>query len=200
MSQLLGSSRPTYKSTGTAHSHWLRYQAIPHSPTYPRYQEGEQDIEDGFSFLKSFHTFILWIIDESDACEVTILYSMTVRPSTQAKWRIAVGHQQECVGLHPQTPAGDTNVKVKEASRVSTGHQDGTPGYDISKKTGKDEKKQDEVVRDRKQPLDQGIPSVEFGFRVGVIDFQVDRLLLVGGRVSVREQACIGADPGLESN
>ncbi len=47
-------------------------------------------------------------------------------------------------------------------------------------------------MRDREQPLDQGIPPVEVSFYVGVINFQVDRLLVDGGRVSVREQARIG--------
>lgn len=54
-------------------------------------------------------------------------------------------------------------------------------------------------MRDREQPLDQGIPPIEVSFYVGVINFQVDRLLVDGGRVSVREQACIGNDSGLEA-
>ena len=54
-------------------------------------------------------------------------------------------------------------------------------------------------MRDSEQPFDQGIPPIEVSFYVGVINFQVDRLLVDGGRVSVREQARIGTDSGLEA-
>ena len=54
-------------------------------------------------------------------------------------------------------------------------------------------------MREHEQPLDEGEPPVEVSFCVGVINFQVDRLLVDGGRVPVREQARIGADSGLEA-
>jgi hypothetical protein len=125
--------------------------------------------------------------------------SITNLFGSQAEWWIAVGHQQECVGLHPQPPATDPDVEVKEAPRVSTGRQNSEPGYDQCEEAGNAEEKQDEIMRDHEQPLDQWIPPVEVSFYIGVINFQVDRLLVEGGRVSVREQACIGTDSGLEA-
>jgi len=75
---------------------------------------------------------------------------------TQAKWWIAVGHQQEGVGSHPQSPATDPDHEVKESLRVLTGHQNGEPGHDHGEECGNAEKKQDNIMRDREQPLDQG--------------------------------------------
>ena len=83
----------------------------------------------------------------------------TILGRSQAEWRIAVGHQQECVGSYPQPPATDPDDEVKEAPRVSTGHQNGEPGQDHCKEAGNAEKEQDEVMRDREQPLDQGITT-----------------------------------------
>jgi len=54
-------------------------------------------------------------------------------------------------------------------------------------------------MQDHEQPLDEGEPPVEVSFYVGVINFQVDRLLIDSGRVSVREQARKGTDSGLEA-
>ena len=118
---------------------------------------------------------------------------------TQAKWWIAVGHQQECVGSHPQPPATDPDHEVKESPGVLTGRQNGEPGQDHCEEGGNSEKKQDNVMRDREQPLDQGKPPIEVSFHVGVVDLQVDRLLFDGGRVSVCEQGRIGADSGPEA-
>ena len=101
--------------------------------------------------------------------------------------------------MHPQPPAGDPDVEVKEAPRVSTGRHYGEPGHEQDKATGNAEKKQDEIMRDREQPLDQGIPPIEVSFYIGVINFQVDRLLVDGGRVSVREQTRISTDSSLEA-
>ena len=51
----------------------------------------------------------------------------------------------------------------------------------------------------REQPLDQGHPSIEISFHVRVVDLQVDRLLLDGGRVLVSEQSHVGTDSGPEA-
>lgn len=61
------------------------------------------------------------------------------------------------------------------------------------------EKDQDEVVRDREQPLENRHPAIEIVFHVRIIDSQVHGLLFNGGGVLVREQSCVGADPGLET-
>ena len=73
----------------------------------------------------------------------------------QAEWWIAIGHQQKCVGSHPQIPATDPDDEVEDAPRVSTGRQNGEPGRDHCKEGGNIEKKQDEDMRDHQQPLDQ---------------------------------------------
>jgi hypothetical protein len=40
---------------------------------------------------------------------------------TQAEWWILIGHQQCCVGCHPQPPASHPDVEVEEGLRVSAG-------------------------------------------------------------------------------
>ena len=75
---------------------------------------------------------------------------------TQAEWRITIGHQQEYVGSHSQPPATDPDYEVEEGPRVLTSHQNGEPGQDHGEESGHPEKKQDDVVRDNEQPLDEG--------------------------------------------
>jgi hypothetical protein len=53
-------------------------------------------------------------------------------------------------------------------------------------------------VRDREGPLHQGQPAVQVAFGVGIVDVEVDTLLLDGRGVVVGEQRDVRADAGAE--
>jgi len=54
-------------------------------------------------------------------------------------------------------------------------------------------------VRDREQPLDQRQPTVQVPLGVGVVDLQVNTLLLDRRGVPIREQRDIGPDARAEA-
>ena len=54
----------------------------------------------------------------------------------QAEWWVLVGHQQGCVGAHPQTPAIEPDDEIEQGSRILPGRQDGEPGEDHCKESG----------------------------------------------------------------
>src|SRR4030042_6651799 len=80
-----------------------------------------------------------------------------------------------------------------------TSQQNGEPGKNHCKDSADYEECQDNVMRDHEKPFEKGHPPVEISFCVGVVYFQVGRLLVDGGRVSVREQTRISTDSSLEA-
>ena len=55
-------------------------------------------------------------------------------------------------------------------------------------------------MRDGEQPLDQRQPAIQIVLDVGVVDLEVDRLLLDGRGILVGEQHDVRADPGAEAS
>src|SRR5262249_4621994 len=49
------------------------------------------------------------------------------RTSAHAERRIAIGHEQEGIRLHPERPSADAHHELEQSSRVAAGQQDAEP-------------------------------------------------------------------------
>jgi hypothetical protein len=100
------------------------------------------------------------------------------RGSGEGEGRVAVGDQKGRVRVDAQPPAGDTDNEIEQPPRVVPGEQDREPRDDHRKESNQLQHCQNDVVRDREQPLHQREPLVQVVFDVGVVDVEVDALLL----------------------
>src|SRR5215216_4268406 len=116
----------------------------------------------------------------------------------EAERRVPVGDEQERVRRHAKAPAHDTGHEIEHPARVAAGEQDGEPGDDHHDDHRDVEEEQQDVVRDREEPLHQREPAVELVRGVGIHDIDVDGLLPVHRRVLVPQQEDVGADSRLE--
>ena len=115
----------------------------------------------------------------------------------QAERGVAVGGQG-AVGVvgDPPGPAQDADVEVEDGPGVAAGHQDRHEGHDAEHREGDPQEGQDDVVRDRQQPLDQPEPARGRG-RLGVGP-HVHRVVEGRGACG-RVRCCHGGGPSLEA-
>ena len=72
------------------------------------------------------------------------------------RW-VAVRHEKKCVSPYPKIPSPDTDDELEENLGVSSGHKNGEPSKKHCEEGGNVNKKQDEVMRNCQQPLDQQV-------------------------------------------
>jgi hypothetical protein len=93
------------------------------------------------------------------------------------------------VGDDTPRPAQHPVNEREQRSRVPPGEQDGKPGDHDCKWRGDPEEEQDEVVRNRQQPLHQRQPAIGVSSRIWVVVVEMDRLMVASGRVAVVRQS-----------
>jgi hypothetical protein len=126
---------------------------------------------------------ILWELSLGHAPSLSFL---GLAVSGQRERWVAVGDEQERVCLDASRPAQDALDEVEDAPGVAAGEEHGEPGADHRAERGDAEEGQDDVMGDGQQPLHERQPAVEVCGDVRVVEVQVDRLSLVGGRVTGR--------------
>src|SRR5712692_9920207 len=99
--------------------------------------------------------------------------------SAQAEGRILIGHKREGVSVYPVAPSQHADDEIKQTPWVQASEENGKPRNDHSHDRGYPEKKQNDVVRDGKEPFDQGQPAVHLE-SVWISEVKVNGLLLVG--------------------
>ena len=78
--------------------------------------------------------------------------------------RVTVGAKRAVrVEGHPPRPAQHAHVEVEDPSRVAAGEEDREECDDRQNQEGEPEEEEHDVVRDRKQPLDEPEPAAEAG-------------------------------------
>jgi len=82
------------------------------------------------------------------------------------RW-VLVGGEHERVGGDSVVPPEEADEEVEQDAGVAAGDQDCKPGDHDRDKGYEAKEEQNQVVRNRQQPLDQGQPAVELGTRVG---------------------------------
>ena len=112
----------------------------------------------------------------------------------EAEGGVAVGGEDEGVGLDAGAVADDADDEVEEGARVLGGDDDHDPAEDDGDEGQDPEDDQDDVMGDGQEPLDEGEPAVEVGFGVGVLDVEVDGLVFVGGGVLVAQGQDVDLD------
>ena len=115
----------------------------------------------------------------------------------QAERRVPVRGQRavRVVGDAPG-PAQHPDVEVEDGPGVATGHEDGHEGHEAEHHEGDPQERQDHVVRQRQQPLDQPEPAGGRG-RLGV-GLHVHRVV-EGRRACGWVRCCHGRGPSLEA-
>jgi len=114
----------------------------------------------------------------------------------KAERRICVRHQDKSVSGDTQTPPVHTLNKVKNTSGISAGEKNRKPGDDNTNKSSYADKEKNNIMGNRQEPFDQRQPPVQVLFNIGIIDFEMDRLLFVGGRVIIGHERNIRTNPG----
>ena len=108
--------------------------------------------------------------------------------------------EEEGVRLDSQPPAKGPFNEVEQTAWVLPGEEHRKPGDDYCDGRADREEDQDDVVRNREEPLDQWQPSVEVLFDVGVGDVEVNGLVFVCRRVAIVHQGQVREHPGLEAD
>src|SRR6266545_3929389 len=111
----------------------------------------------------------------------------TALTSPQAERRVLVGDQREGVAIDPVAPPQHADHVVEQAPRIRAGEEDREPGGDDHEDGADPEKDEDDVVRNGEDPLDERQPPAHLP-GVRVLEVEVDRLLLVSGRITIVEQ------------
>ena len=113
----------------------------------------------------------------------------------QAERRVPVrGQRAVRVVRDAPGPAQHADVEVEDGPGVATGHEDGHEGHEAEHHEGDPQERQDHVVRQRQQPLDQPEPAGGRG-RLGV-GLHVHRVV-EGRRACGWVRCCHGRGPSL---
>src|SRR6266550_3887057 len=96
-----------------------------------------------------------------------------------AERRIAIGREQERVGCNPEPPPEHSDDVVEEGARIATRKQYREPGNDDAEERQDAEEPQDDVVRNRQEPLDERQPAIQLLPRIGVGNLKGHGLLVV---------------------
>src|SRR5207253_1373279 len=75
--------------------------------------------------------------------------------------RIAIGREQERIGCNPEPPAEHSDDEVEEGTRIATRKQYREPGNNDAEERQDAEEPQDDVVRNRQEPLDERQPAIQ---------------------------------------
>src|SRR6266480_7870236 len=90
-----------------------------------------------------------------------------------AERRIAIGREQERVGCNPEPPPEHSDDEVEEGARIATRKQYREPGSDDAEERQDAEAPEDDVVRNRQEPLDERQPAIQLLPRIGVGNLKV---------------------------
>src|SRR5207253_5065847 len=93
--------------------------------------------------------------------------------------RIAIGREQERIGRNPEPPPEYSDHEVEEGARIATRKQYREPGNDDAEERRDAEEPQDDVVRNRQEPLDERQPAIQLLLRIRVGNLNVLGLLVV---------------------
>src|SRR5205823_3549534 len=96
-----------------------------------------------------------------------------------AERRIAIGREQERIGCNPEPPPEHSDDEVEEGARITTRKQYREPGNNDAQECRDAEEPQDDVVRDRQEPLDERQPAIQLLLRIRVGNLNVHGLLVV---------------------
>src|SRR5688500_2700468 len=78
----------------------------------------------------------------------------SLRVFLQATRRILVGNEEERIRGHSKPVAEHSDHEVEKWPRIAAGEQDGKPGDDHADDSRDDQQSENDVVRNRKKPLD----------------------------------------------
>ena len=106
----------------------------------------------------------------------------------ETKRRVSVRRQQDRVGADAGGPTQRSDRKVEQASGVTTSQKDCEPRNQRHEQDCNPQEAENEVMRDRKQPLDERQPTGQILLRVWIDDHQIERLTIFGGRVLITQQ------------
>ncbi len=125
--------------------------------------------------------------------------TVTARTTQQRKGGVTVSYEQPRIGRDTQRPTVYADHEIEKATRVTAGDDDREP-RDHNAQPGCDAQDgQNDVVGNGENPLDQRQPMIQVAWRVGVVQIEVDCLLLVGRGVLISQEHGVCPHPGRES-
>ena len=93
------------------------------------------------------------------------------------RW-VAVGKQQERVRVDSQAPPANSDHEIEKGPRIASSDQNREPGDHHRHNRGEPQHQQHDVVRNRQQPLHEWQPAIQVSIDVGVLDLEMDCLLV----------------------
>lgn len=97
------------------------------------------------------------------------------------RW-ITIRYEEKCIPHHSVVPSHRALDEIKQGARVSTGERNGEPCDNHYDEHGNVQEKKHDVMRNGEKPLHRRKPAIQVARSVWVVDIEVHRLVIVGGR------------------